>query len=128
MDFDALCFFDKMPQVIPLYEAFAERVRAVCGEVTVRVQKTQISFSNKHNFAAVSLPIRRVKGWPEICIIVTFGLEYRVSHPRIAVSTEPYPNRWTHHVIVENETDIDDLLIGWVKEAYDFSMNKQRRR
>jgi hypothetical protein len=37
---------------------------------------------------------------------------------------EPYPNRWTHHVIVQNESDINDQLMGWIKQAYAFSLNK----
>lgn len=122
---DTLLFFDKMPGALPLYRMFARRVSAVCGDCTCKVQKTQISYSNRHVFACISLPGRKFKNAPAVYMLVTFGLAYRVDSPRIAIATEPYPNRWTHHVIVSKETEIDDALMAWVKEAYDFSMAKK---
>lgn len=122
-------FFAKMPDMLPVYRVFEERVLETCdgrsgGKVDVRVQKTQVTFSNRYNFACASLPVRRKKGWPERCLMVTFGLGYRKESPRIAVATEPYPGRWTHHVLVERPEDVDDELMGWVREAYDFSLAK----
>ena len=59
---DVLFFFNEKPAAIPLYEAFAKRVLVEIDNVSVKVQKTQISFSNKHNFAFVSLlPVRKAK-------------------------------------------------------------------
>jgi hypothetical protein len=124
LDVDTLMFFDRMPQALPLYEAFALRLRSELDHVTVKVQKTQISFSNKYNFAFVSLPIRKMKGRPGVYMIVSFGLGYQAEGQRIEVATEPYPNRWTHHVIVQRESEIDDQLMGWIKQAYAFSLNK----
>lgn len=40
--------------------------------------------------------------------------------PRIDVATELYPNRWTHHILVSEIEEIDDELMGWVKEASAF--------
>ena len=56
---------------------------------------------------------------------VTFGLSYRKDSPRIDVVTEPYPNRWTHHVMVGSEEEIDDELMGWIYEAAEFSSSKR---
>jgi hypothetical protein len=91
----------------------------------MEVQKSQIKFSNKHGFAFVWLPIgRKIKGRSGVYIVVTFGLEHRVDDPRIAVSVEPYPNRWTHHVVVQSVDEVDEQLVGWLREAYDFALNK----
>lgn len=117
-------FFDKMPQVLPIYQAFEERILKECAYIEIQVKKTQISFKNKYNFAFVSLPVRRRKGWPEICIIVTFGLSHRLESRRIMQAVEPYPNRWTHHVIVEDVDEIDQELMGWIREAYEFALLK----
>lgn len=38
---------------------------------------------------------------------------------------EPYPGRWTHHVLVSGTEEIDDELMGWVKEAAVFSAGKR---
>ena len=44
--------------------------------------------------------------------------------PRIAVATEPYPGRWTHHIVVSSLEEIDDELMGWIKEAAAFAAAK----
>ena len=123
---DELFFFDEKPAALPLYEAFAKRLLAEIDNVTVKVQKTQISFSNKYNFAFVSfLPVRKAKARPETWITVTFGLRYKKESPRIDAATEPYPNRWTHHMLISSVGEIDDELMGWIKEAAAFSAGKR---
>lgn len=112
-------------EALPLYERFEEKVLSGISDVNIRVQKTQISFSNKRLFACVSfLPVRKAKDRPKSYIVVTFGLSHRVESPRIDVATEPYPNRWTHHVLISEPEEIDDELMAWVKEAGEFAENK----
>ena len=126
MSGDELFFFNEKPAALPLYEAFAQRLFAEIDNVTIRVQKTQISFSNKYNFAVVSfLPARKAKGRPKTYITVSFGLQYRKESPRIDVASEPYPNRWTHHMLISSVEEIDDELMEWIKEAATFSANKR---
>ena len=126
MNGDILFFFEKNPEALPLYEAFEKRVLSEIEGVTIRVGKTQISFANRHNFAFVSfLPVRRAKERPKTYIVVTFGLDYRKGSPRIDAAVEPYPNRWTHHVLIASPEEIDDELMGWVREASVFSAGKR---
>ncbi|MGN0963824.1 MAG: DUF5655 domain-containing protein [Dysosmobacter sp.] len=122
---DVLFFFDGRPLELALYQTLFRSLETAFPEASVRVQKTQISFYGRHLFAAVSLPVRRRKGWPEHCIVVTIGLSHRLESPRIAVAVEPYPNRWTHHVLVSGEEQIDGELLVWLKEAWAFSENKR---
>ncbi len=123
---DELFFFNEKPAALPLYEAFAQRLLAEIDNVTVKVQKTQISFSNRHNFAFVSfLPARKAKDRPKTYITVTFGLQYKKESPRIDAASEPYPNRWTHHMLISSVEEIDDELMGWIKEAAVFSASKR---
>ena len=121
---DLLFFFDGRGAELELYQALFARLEAAFPEASVKVQKSQISFYNRHLFAAASLPLRRRKEWPKVCILVTIGLSYRLSSTRIAVATEPYPNRWTHHVVISEAGQIDEELLGWLREAYDFAMAK----
>lgn len=124
---DTLFFFDKHLDALPLYELFEQKLLSELGSADIKVQKTQISFSNKHNFAFVSfLPVRKVKERPQTYIVITFGLGHRVESPRIDAATEPYPNRWTHHVLISEPEEIDEELMGWVKEAAAFSAAKRR--
>ena len=123
---DELFFFNEKPAALPLYEAFATRLLAEIDNVTVKVRKTQISFSNKYNFAFVSLlPVCKAKERPETWLTVTFGLRYKKESPRIDVASEPYPNRWTHHMLISSMYEIDDELMGWIKEAAEFSAGKR---
>ena len=121
---DLLFFFDGHGAELELYQALFTRLEAAFPDASVKVQKSQISFYNRHLFAAASLPLRRRKEWPKVCILVTIGLSYRLSSPRIAVATEPYPNRWTHHGVISEAGQIDEELLGWLREAYDFAMAK----
>ena len=123
---DELVFFNEKTAALPLYETFARRLLAKIDNVTVKVKKTQISFSNKYNFAFVSfLPVRRARERPETWITVTFGLSYKKESPRIDVASEPYPNRWTHHMLISSVDEIDGELMGWIKEAAAFSAGKR---
>lgn len=120
-----LQFFDRYPDAIPLYEKFEKCVEDLVPEVRIKVQKTQISFYNRHMFACVSFArVRRKKDCPDCYIVVTFGLEHKAESPRIDIATEPYPNRWTHHVLISELEEIDDELMGWIREAAEFSDRK----
>ena len=44
--------------------------------------------------------------------------------PRIAVAVEPYPRRWTHHVLLSRPEEVDGQLLDWLREAYVFSQCK----
>ena len=122
---DVLFFFDGKPLELSLYETLFRRMETEFPDATVRVQKSQISFYGRHLFGATSLPVRRKKNWPEHCIVVTIGLSYQLESPRVAVAVEPYPNRWTHHVLISAEEQIDDELMGWLREAYEFAESKR---
>lgn len=122
---DILLFFDKHMDALPLYEAFEERVLREIENVRVKVQKSQISFYNRHLFACVSFArVRKKKDCPAVYIVVTFGLDKKVESPRIEAVSEPYPRRFTHHLLVADVGEIDDELLGWIREAAAFSERK----
>lgn len=126
MNQDIFFFFEKSPMALPLYERFEEKVLSEMEDVRIRVQKTQISFSNRHNFACVSfLPVRKAKERPDVYIVVSFGLNHRLDSPRIDAVAEPYPNRFTHHVLISKPEEIDGELMDWIKEAGSFSAGKR---
>ena len=125
MDEAILHFFNQMPAALPLYEQFERRILAELEGVTVKVQKTQIAFVNRHLFACVSFArVRKKKDCPNPYLVITFGLDRKVESPRIDVATEPYPNRWTHHLLISKAEEIDGELIAWVKEAAAFAAYK----
>lgn len=121
---DELLFFDQMSAMLPVYARLREQLAAAYPDLGIRVGKSQISFRNRYGFAAASLPWRRVKGWPAEYLLVTFGLARRLDDPRIAQAVEPYPNRWTHHVLVQTPEEVDETLLRWIDEAYWFAQSK----
>ncbi len=125
---DLALFFEQKPEAWPLFETFADEVFANLPETTMRVQKTQITFANRHVFAAASfLRVRRKSALPDPHLTITLGLPHPPDSERVAVMTEPWPGRWTCHFILGSVADVDDELLGWLLEAADFAENKGRK-
>lgn len=122
---DILFFFDGKPLELALYGALFHCLETEFPNASVKVQKSQISFYGRHLFGAVSLPVRRKKNWPEHCIVVTIGLSRPLESPRTAVSVEPYPGRWTNHVLISEAAQVDEELLEWLKEAWAFAESKR---
>ena len=126
MNADILFFFNDHMDALPLYERLEGLILEQIPDVKIKVSKTQISFSNKRSFTFVSFnPCRKAKERPNVWMTVTFGLSYQKDSPRIDAATEPYPNRWTHHMMVGSEVEIDAELMGWIREAAEFSASKR---
>ena len=122
---DTLMFFDKHPAAYPLYECFETNLLERFPQTITRVQKTQISFYNRHLYACVSFQrVRKKADLPDPYIVITMGLPYPLESSRVAAKTEPYPGRWTTHVVVGSVEEIDEELLSWVQQAYSFSENK----
>ena len=118
MTLDEMMFFDSHPAAMPLYEKLKDSILAEVPDARIEVKKTQISFFVKHMFAAISFtPVRRAKERPKAFLTVTFGLRRRVASPRIDAAAEPYPGRWTHHVMIGSAEEADAELMEWIREA-----------
>ena len=129
MDNDILFFFGERMEALPIYERLENAILTRIPDVKIKVAKTQITFANKRGFAFVSFnPCRRAKDRPAVWMTVTFGLGCRKGSHRIDVATEPYPGRWTHHVMVGSAEEIDEELLGWIQEAAEFANVKGRRK
>ena len=129
MDSDILFFFGARMEALPMYERLEEAILTRIPNVKIKVAKTQITFANKRGFVFVSFnPCRIAKDRPAVWMTVTFGLGCRKESPRIDIATEPYPGRWTHHVMVGSVDEIDEELLGWIQEAAAFSEAKGRSK
>lgn len=118
---DELMFFDGKMMAFDLYKTFSEKLFTYFPDTGIKVQKTQISFTNPKIFSCISFAkVRKAKERPSEYIVVTLGLNRQVHSARIDVATEPYPGRWTHHILIEHADEIDDELMEWVREAYHF--------
>lgn len=66
MTAEVLAFLGGAPGPISLFEAWEEAVLA-CGESTMKVSKTQISWGNPLQFAVLSQPRRAASGGSGLC-------------------------------------------------------------
>ena len=129
MDNDILFFFGEHMDALPIYERLENAILTRIPDVKIKVAKTQITFANKRGFAFVSFnPCRKANDRPAVWMTVTFGLGCRKGSSRIDVATEPYPGRWTHHVMVGSAEEIDEELLSWIQEAAEFANVKGRRK
>ena len=78
------------------------------------MQKSQISYYNRHLYACVSfLKVKKKAELPEDYFVLTPGL-----------SAEPYPGRWTTHFVISSPSDLDGELFDWIEQAYQFAQAK----
>ena len=124
-DSETIRFFDGHESAWPLYEALEKQLIDVFPVVRRKVQKTQISFSNRRMFAcAFFARVKRKAELPDPSLVVTLGLSYPLDSKRVAVKTEPYPGRWTTHIVIGSVDEIDEELLAWLSEAYAFAEAK----
>lgn len=122
---DELMFFDKQPAAYPLYEVFTAKLLEMFPATSIRVQKSQITFLNRHVYVCVSFArVKKKAELPNPYLIITLGLSYPLNSDRVAVKTEPYPGRWTTHLVVSSISELDEELFTWVRQAYEFAENK----
>ncbi len=126
IDGETLLFFDKQPSALPIYEYFAARLYEQFPDTKRRVQKTQITFCNRCVFACISFQrVKRKAELPDPYLVLTLGLPYPLESDRVAVKSEPYPGRWTTHIVIGSISEVDDELLAWIGQAYLFSEMKR---
>lgn len=122
---DTLAFFERHQAVYPLYACFQEKLLARFPESRIKVQKSQISYYNRHLYACVSfLKVKKKAELPEDYFVLTLGLSAPLESDRVAAKTEPYPGRWTTHFVISNPSDLDEDLFDWIEQAYLFAQAK----
>ena len=115
-------FFGGAPEGFALYAELERRILAAHPQVTVKVQKTQITFSDPRGYLFASRPRRRGGG-----LMVTFGLSVPLESPRLFAVANPAPGRYTHHVQVRDSSELDDELMRWIAWSHDDMAARQRR-
>ena len=121
----AMDFFQGHPAEFALYRALMDALEPRYDDLHIKVQKTQITLTNRRVFACASLPRKKCDGQPPLA---TVGLGYRLDSPRVWMAVEPYPGRRTHHILVRTPEEIDGELLAWIDEAYAFANAKGQMR
>jgi len=110
-------FFTSREASIHLFESVRAAVVAA-GPVDVRATTSEVAFRRRKGeaFAWVPHMYRRKGGLP---LVLTIGLRRRDGSPRWAGVDEWSPGRFAHRLDLYDESQIDDEVRGWLREAWE---------
>lgn len=103
----------------PAALAVFERVREVLGgrgAVEVRTSKSQVAFRRRRGFAWLWLPGRYLSK-PGAEIVLSVALGRKDGSVRWKEVVQPSPNHWMHHLELNDASEVDDEVAGWLREA-----------
>ena len=119
-------FFAGKPEAKALFMAVERKIQAI-GPAIIKVSKTQSSFATRTQFAWVWMPLPTDRKRPLHSLVLSFGCGRRIVNDQIVEAIEPYPGRWTHHVIIAEAADLTSAVDAWIREAYRFSETRGRQ-
>lgn len=115
----AAAFFDGKPRAYGLFEALAKMLADTYPATQIQVKKTQVSFVDRHIYACASMMrAKRRSELPDEYVVVTFSSPGPIDSARVAQQVQIRPGRWTVHVVVGEESELDDELLGWVEVSH----------
>ncbi len=110
-------FFDGHPRAKALFEIVRDAIAQI-GTADIHVTKSQVSFRRRKNFAWVWLPGRHLRGKKLAPLVLTFSLTRSDGSPRWKQIVRTSARRYTHHLELFSQADIDNQVRGWLLEAW----------
>ncbi|HYI32871.1 MAG TPA: DUF5655 domain-containing protein [Glaciibacter sp.] len=104
---------------LPLFDVVRSAIESV-GPVEMRVTKSQVAFRHRLAFAWTWMPGQYVRG-KVAPLVLTIDLRRRDDSPRWKEIVEPRPGLFTHHLEIRSPDEIDDDVLGWLREAWEES-------
>jgi Domain of unknown function (DUF5655) len=102
--------------------AVLEKVRSTLGSmadigpIQTRTTKSQVAFRRKRGFAYLWRPGQYLAR-PGAEIVLSIALGRRDGSPRFKEVVHPAPARWMYHLELDRPADVDDEVVGWLREA-----------
>jgi hypothetical protein len=107
------------PAVVATVEAFIALAEA-CGPVVVLPEKTRIAFQARMSFAQLTVRSRWVHGH-----VVLARRRPAARFTRIETMS---PRSHVHHFRLRGPDEVDDVVAGWLAEAYEVGMQRNLAR
>jgi hypothetical protein len=106
---------DAPPENVSLYRRVEELILA-CGEVSLSVSKTTITFKGpRRGFAGARPTERGVQGYLDLMRPLEADRRIR--------SVSPYTKRlYVNHFVVTSPSEVDDTFSSWIREAHRVGM------
>lgn len=124
---EEIAFFLTDEKALSIYLALRKELLAAHPDCQVLVQRSQISFRAPRPFVWVWLPASRGGRQTPGSLYFTFGAPMALSSARMAVVTEPYPGRFTHHVLINCQEEVDAELLGFAALSHAFRNKKEKK-
>jgi hypothetical protein len=105
-------FQDKESQVRAIYNCLISRLREF-GPVSESPRQTSIHLDRMSGFAGVNTR--------KSYLLLNFRTDYKVENPRIIKLERHSARRFMHTVKLQSEADVDDELLGWLRDAYEIA-------
>lgn len=86
--------------------------------VEMRTTKSQVAFRRSRGFAFVWRPGQYLRS-PASEMALSIALGQRDASPRFKEVVHPSPAVWMHHLELDGPDDVDDEVVGWLREAAD---------
>lgn len=95
----------------PIYELLVEKIKPLGGDIDFVTKKTSVSCVRKKQFALIQ---------PSTKTRIDLGLKYKDKpHAGRLEPSGPFGAMCTHRVQLTEISQVNDELIGWIKEAYE---------
>ena len=109
-------FYSDAPDAYSIHQAVSAAISRI-GAAEVRVSKSQVGFYRKHPFAATWKPRQYLSG-KHPPLVLNIYLKRRDSSPRWKEIVEPTKGRFTHHVELWSNRDVDNFVTSRLEEAW----------
>lgn len=100
-----------------IFDALRRAVEAP-GSSQLRVTRSQIAFARRRAFAWAWIPGKPLRR-PAAPLVLTLAFPCRDPSPRWKEIVEPSPDKFTHHLELAREADIDDEVRAWLRRAWE---------
>jgi hypothetical protein len=103
--------FEGKPTGKRLYEAFRRALKKTMGPFKIESLECCIHFVSHFTFVAVKIMKGKIR--------IDFSLGRKLGNGRINKAFKMSANRYLYAVDVDDEEEIDDQLLKWIREAHD---------
>ena len=110
-------YLDSHPDSTALLEHLRQAIVAI-GPVEEKESKSQLAFRRRRTVASAWAPGQYL-GQCAAPLVLTLTFPERDQSPRWKEIVQPRPGAYTHHLELNDPSEIDDQVRGWLQRAYE---------
>jgi hypothetical protein len=112
---DPEAFFEGHVEALAIFRKVRAMLDSI-GPTEVRTTRSQVAFRRRRGFAFLWLPGRWLAN-PSAEVVLSIALRRRDDSARFKEVAHPARGVWMHHLEVRALADLDDEVLGWLREA-----------